>query len=60
MTALDAFAGEPRWVAWRNELRGSKLTKVPYAPDGKKAKADDSTTWGTRAHGKKKRREGAE
>jgi predicted P-loop ATPase len=23
-------------VAWRNELRGSKPTKVPYAPDGKK------------------------
>jgi predicted P-loop ATPase len=48
VTALDTLAGEPRWVAWRNELRGGKLTKVPYAPDGKKAKADDPWTWGTR------------
>ena len=49
MTALDAFAGEPRWVAWRNELRGDKSTKVPYAPDGRRAKADDPATWGIRA-----------
>lgn len=48
VTALDALAGEPRWVAWRNELRGGKATKVPYAPDGKKAKADDPSTWGAR------------
>jgi predicted P-loop ATPase len=45
---LDALANEARWVAWRNELRGDKPTKVPYAPDGKKAKADDPSTWGTR------------
>jgi hypothetical protein len=37
-----------RWVAWRNDLRGSKPTKVPYAPDGKKAKSDDASAWGTR------------
>jgi hypothetical protein len=49
MRALDAFAGEPRWVAWRNDLRGGKQSKVPYAPGGKKAKADDPATWGTRA-----------
>ena len=48
MAALDALAGEPRWVAWRNELRARKLTKVPYAPDGRKAKADDPSTWGIR------------
>jgi len=47
--ALDALADEKRWVAWRNELRGGKLTKVPYAADGKKAKADDPATWGIRA-----------
>jgi putative DNA primase/helicase len=45
---LDALAHNPRWVAWRNELRGGKPTKVPYAPNGKKAKADDPATWGTR------------
>jgi putative DNA primase/helicase len=48
VTALDALAGESRWVAWRNELRGRKLAKVPYSPDGKKAKADDPSTWGIR------------
>jgi hypothetical protein len=46
---FDAFAQERRWVAWRNEPRGNKLAKVPYAPDGRKAKADDPQTWGTRA-----------
>ena len=49
MTALDALAGERRWVAWRNELRGGKPTKMPYAPNGGKARADDPATWGTRA-----------
>jgi putative DNA primase/helicase len=48
MSALHALAAELRWVAWRNEARGSKLTKVPYAPDGGKAKADDPSTWGIR------------
>jgi len=49
MMALDALAEEPRWVAWRNESRGGKPTKVPYAPRGDKAKADDPSTWGNRA-----------
>jgi hypothetical protein len=42
----------PRWVAWRNERRGKKITKVPYDPRASgtmKAKADDPDTWGTRA-----------
>ena len=47
--SLDALAQQPRWVAWRNEPRGRKVTKVPYAPNGKKAKSDDPSTWGTRA-----------
>jgi hypothetical protein len=46
--ALDHLAGARRWVAWRNELRGGKPSKMPYAPSGKKAKADDPSTWGTR------------
>src|SRR3954452_2956512 len=51
-TALDTLAGDPRWVVWRNELRGKKgkPTKVPYAPGGDgKAKANDPATWGTRS-----------
>ena len=46
---LDILAQEARWVAWRNELRGGKFTKVPYASNGQRAKADDPATWGTRA-----------
>ena len=48
MTALDALAATPRWVAWRVETRRGKPTKVPYAPGGRKAKADDPSTWGIR------------
>ncbi len=37
-------------MTWRNELRNGKPTKVPYSPrNDRKAKADDPTTWGTRA-----------
>jgi hypothetical protein len=49
MSAFDSLADEPRWVAWRSELRGGKPTKIPYAPRGGKAKADDPSTWGSRA-----------
>ena len=49
MTALDALAPQPRWVAWRIEIRGDKPAKVPYAPQGGRAKADNPTTWGSRA-----------
>ena len=39
----------PRWVAWRNEMRNGKPTKVPYSPHtGHEAKADDSRKWNTR------------
>ena len=48
MTALDALASETCWVAWRNEARGCKLTKVPYAPDGRRSKANNPSTWGIR------------
>jgi len=54
MTALDVAAEAPRWVAWRNEDRGGRLTKIPYGPRGGKAKADDPATWGTRAEAEAK------
>lgn len=48
--ALTTLAEHVRWVTWRNELRNGKPTKVPYSPrNDRKAKADDPTTWGTRA-----------
>src|SRR3954452_10675249 len=44
---LDYLADEPVWVAWRNERRGDKLRKVPYAPSGDRAEVDNPDTWGT-------------
>jgi putative DNA primase/helicase len=49
VAAFETLGDEPRWVVWRNEERGSKLTKVPYSPWGGRAKADDPRSWGTRA-----------
>jgi putative DNA primase/helicase len=53
VTVFAAFADEPRWVAWRIELRGKppnrKPTKVPYAAPRRKAEADNPSTWTTRA-----------
>ena len=49
MSAFASFADERRWIAWRNEKRGDKLTKVPYGANSKRAKANDPATWLTRA-----------
>ena len=47
LTTLGAL---PIWVAWRNETRNGKVTKVPLNPngDGQRAKADDPRTWAIR------------
>lgn len=46
---LGSLAELPRWVAWQTEDRpDGKPTKVPYAPDGRKARANAPRTWGTR------------
>lgn len=34
-----------RWVCWKYQTRGGKLTKVPYQPNGSKAAVDNPTTW---------------
>jgi hypothetical protein len=50
VSAFDALANEPRWVAWRLEQRGDNTTKIPYAPHGfTKAKSNDPATWADRA-----------
>lgn len=36
-----------QWVAWRNEKRGDRITKVPYCAPGCPAKSDDPATWRT-------------
>jgi len=54
-TAFDKIADEARWVAWREEERKGKPTKVPYCPaGGERAKPNDPSTWGTRAQAKAK------
>lgn len=35
----------PRWVCWKFEQRGGKMTKVPYTPTGGRAKSNDPATW---------------
>ncbi len=35
-----------QWLLWRYEnINRKKPTKVPYQPDGRRAKTNDSTTW---------------
>ncbi len=34
-----------QWAMWRKELRDGKLAKVPYQPDGRKARSNDPGTW---------------
>lgn len=36
-----------QWVLWKLEQRGNsmKRTKVPYQPNGRKARSNDPTTW---------------
>ncbi len=49
MTAFEELTTSPRWVAWRNELRNDKATKVPYSPvTGQMAKSDCPATWADR------------
>jgi predicted P-loop ATPase len=46
-----ALALKRRWVAFREDpVKGGRLAKVPYTPDGKRRAASDKpATWGTRA-----------
>jgi len=50
---LSDLADRPIWVAWQTEDWPSgktvKPTKVPYAPDGRRARANVPNTWGIRA-----------
>jgi hypothetical protein len=48
MSALSRLDDMPRWIVWRNEPRQddpTKLTKVPYQPNGWKASSTAPATW---------------
>jgi predicted P-loop ATPase len=49
-SALAPLVARPRWVLWRwQRSKAGKMTKVPYQPNGAKAKSNDATTWSTYA-----------
>jgi hypothetical protein len=43
--ALASLIKHPHWVLWRWEKPKDKWTKVPYQPNGWKAKNNDPKTW---------------
>lgn len=45
--ALEPLRHSARWVSWRREKVGDRITKVPYTSHGRRAKADDAATWRT-------------
>ncbi|MBB4120218.1 phage/plasmid primase, P4 family [Martelella radicis] len=47
--AIAPLAKLARWVAWREEERNSKPTKVPYSTPRQMARANDPATWLSRA-----------
>lgn len=50
ITSLDELSNAAVWLAWRNEKRGERLTKVPYSPNevGRLAETDNPETWSTK------------
>lgn len=44
---IDTFGKEKRWVNWKFETVGGKLTKIPYYSKTKKSSSTDSSTWKT-------------
>ncbi len=38
---------KPQWVLWKAETRNSKLTKIPYQTNDRRAKSNDPMTWTT-------------
>lgn len=49
----EVFPASDRiWTAWREEDRNGSKTKVPYASTSRHAKANDTSTWITRAEAK--------
>ncbi len=47
---LAASASRPFWVAWQIEDQpDGRTTKLPYAPDGRRARANAPVKWGDRA-----------
>ena len=46
---IQELQQQRRWVLWKLETVNGKQTKVPYQPNGRKAMANNPTTWSTYA-----------
>ena len=46
---IQELQEQRRWVVWKLETIKSKQTKVPYQPNGRKAMANNRSTWSTYA-----------
>src|SRR5437660_659918 len=46
---IEELKEQRRWVLWKLETVNGKLTKVPYQPNGRKAMANNPSTWHTHA-----------
>src|SRR5580704_2098672 len=44
---IENLKVQRRWVLWRLETVHNKQTKVPYQPNGRKAMANNPSTWHT-------------
>src|SRR5262245_45888914 len=44
-SSLAPLIALPHWVLWRWEKAKDKFTKVPYQPNGRKARNNDPATW---------------
>lgn len=44
---IEKFGGQKRWVIYKLEKVGGKITKVPYSINGSKASSIDYSTWST-------------
>ena len=50
---MKALKQEKRWCVWRLEAnKDGKTTKIPYQPNGRKARSNDLSTWATYSEAK--------
>jgi len=43
----NELTDRPQWVLWKAKTRNSKLTKIPYQTNDRRAKSNDPITWTT-------------
>lgn len=51
--SLADLNDRPVWLAWRGELKGDLVQKIPYSPHGGMGDTSDPKTWGVRSAAEK-------